>query len=419
MIGFLLPSIIYGKSWLDAKTILQEKYNLNIEEGIGPMDNLFMITYKHGSWVWKNDVSKEIQNVNSRNRGTIYEKNTFKPICIPLFKFWNHYEVLKADSISWSTAKVQDKIDGSLIKLYWYNNDWRVSSNSKINSHLSRDKYKGRSLDSVFSDVAKHINLDFSRLNIKRCYILEFVHPDYCIVVKYTLPNLYHITTRDMNTLQEIKDDDIGLERPKVYNFKSIKEAINAAESKPWYDGEGFVVCDSECNRVKLKSKSYIRIHGQITGIGSPIDKNFAQFCWKVWLHGEESEIVAYFPEYAPALKIVSDSMDIIGGELAKKFKSFIIECECDDTIFFQKVKNIDTKYYKIFLILKSKFGYLKNPSGKDVLSIIKNEKNGNTHKLGKVAQILLVDIVKDKELISIAPKGGWKNQYFSTFGHK
>jgi len=50
-------------------------------------------------------------------RGIILdETDNYRPVCVPFFKFGNYGEPY-ADDIDWNTARVQDKIDGSLINL--------------------------------------------------------------------------------------------------------------------------------------------------------------------------------------------------------------------------------------------------------------------------------------------------------------
>lgn len=46
---------------------------------------------------------------------------------MPYKKFFNFGEDCAA-TIDWNTAKVQEKIDGSLISLYWYDDSWHISS---------------------------------------------------------------------------------------------------------------------------------------------------------------------------------------------------------------------------------------------------------------------------------------------------
>lgn len=52
-------------------------------------------------------------------RGLILdEAEGWRVVCMPYKKFFNFGEDCCAD-IDWSTAKVQEKLDGSLISLYW------------------------------------------------------------------------------------------------------------------------------------------------------------------------------------------------------------------------------------------------------------------------------------------------------------
>ena len=53
-------------------------------------------------------------------RGIIIDIKNLSVVCYPFTKFGNYYESY-ADDIDWSTAQVQEKIDGSIVKLYHYN----------------------------------------------------------------------------------------------------------------------------------------------------------------------------------------------------------------------------------------------------------------------------------------------------------
>ena len=67
------------------------------------------------------------------------ESNSYYPVCVPFFKFGNFGESY-VPNIDWSTARVQEKLDGSLIKLWHYKGEWHVSSNGEIdarNAHIN------------------------------------------------------------------------------------------------------------------------------------------------------------------------------------------------------------------------------------------------------------------------------------------
>lgn len=51
-------------------------------------------------------------------RGIIIDLENLDVVCWPFRKFGNYNESY-ADKIDWSTARVQEKIDGSIIKLWW------------------------------------------------------------------------------------------------------------------------------------------------------------------------------------------------------------------------------------------------------------------------------------------------------------
>lgn len=68
-------------------------------------------------------------------RGIIIDLENLDVVCWPFRKFGNYNESY-ADNIDWSTARVQEKIDGSIVKLWWNKVDgkWQFSTNSIINA---------------------------------------------------------------------------------------------------------------------------------------------------------------------------------------------------------------------------------------------------------------------------------------------
>ncbi len=50
-------------------------------------------------------------------------------VCWPFDKFFNVQEQYAAD-IDWKDARVLEKIDGSMIKLFWYKDAWRFATSS-------------------------------------------------------------------------------------------------------------------------------------------------------------------------------------------------------------------------------------------------------------------------------------------------
>src|ERR1035438_2036279 len=62
------------------------------------------------------------------SRGLILnEDDNWNVVAYPFNRFFNEGEGC-ADTIDWSTAKVQEKVDGTLIIMYWYDNIWQIAT---------------------------------------------------------------------------------------------------------------------------------------------------------------------------------------------------------------------------------------------------------------------------------------------------
>ena len=192
-------------------------------------------------------------------RGLILEDKTWKIVCYPFKKFFNYGESY-ADKIDWETAKVTSKEDGSLIKIYNYNGEWRVGTNSTIDAEdavLNSPYYKN--FRELFDVAADNCKFDFDKLNPNYTYLMELCSCHNTIVVPYNEPKLFHIGTRNNITCEEV-EVDIGIEKPKQYMLSSLDDCIAMAATFD-FTKEGFVVVDKNYHRVKVKSEDYVRVH--------------------------------------------------------------------------------------------------------------------------------------------------------------
>lgn len=205
-------------------------------------------------------------------RGIIIDLENLEVACWPFRKFGNYNESY-ADEIDWNTARVQDKIDGSIIKLWWNRmiGKWQFSTNGTINADtaLANQMTQETFLDVMRkSDNYNEIILRLPIFNKDYTFVFELVSPETQVVVKYPKPHLYHIGTRNNISGQEM-DSDIGIEKPKEYPLKSLDDCVTAAgELNKSDDGqvhgvkkEGFVVVDGNWNRIKVKSPDYLMLH--------------------------------------------------------------------------------------------------------------------------------------------------------------
>ena len=81
-----------------------------------------------------NQIESDFYNPIVREcRGIILEEKTLIPVCVPFYKFGNYGEGY-VPNIDWSSARTQEKVDGSLIKVWYHNGKWRVSTNGTIDA---------------------------------------------------------------------------------------------------------------------------------------------------------------------------------------------------------------------------------------------------------------------------------------------
>lgn len=92
------------------KEVLQQPpYSLIVKED----DDYILLKY--------NQLESDLSNLIVQEcRGIILRKSDLKVVCFPFKKFFNYHEP-NAANIDWDGARVLDKIDGSLIKL-WFDN---------------------------------------------------------------------------------------------------------------------------------------------------------------------------------------------------------------------------------------------------------------------------------------------------------
>lgn len=243
----------------DWETILKEPpYNLSISR-----DNDFII-FKYFQGL--SDFSLKIVR---EARGIIFYEPTWECVCHPFDKFGNYGESY-CPEIDWNSALVQEKIDGSLIKVWKFNGEWHISTNGAIDAYksslLDTDKYK--TFGELFDSIIKNYPNFYRDLWDGFTYMFELVSPYNRVVVPYDKPDIYLLGARNMASDSEINPFMLkaycqslqNIKIPKTYSMQTLEEVQNAANALGW-DEEGFVVKDIKYNRVKIKSPQWIEAH--------------------------------------------------------------------------------------------------------------------------------------------------------------
>lgn len=288
-----LQKFIFGNKDNWKELLSKDPYNIAIREN----DKFIMFNYKQIESNFNEPIVLEC-------RGLILEKETFKVVCFPFTKFWNCSE-RRAAKIDWESAKISEKIDGSIIKLWYYDNRWNVSTMGCIDANFAglMPNMKYKNFKELFDIALDKVSLNMSNMDKDYTYIFELVSPYSKLVISYEDIDIYHIGTKNNITFQEV-DIDIGVKKPKSFTFKSMDDLLVAARKLP-FNLEGYVVCDKNFNRIKVKSPAYVAVH-HLKNNGVITQERLLELI----LLNEHEEFISYYPEFADHLKVVKDRFD-------------------------------------------------------------------------------------------------------------
>ena len=277
-----------NKNWKDLLTA--PPYSLKIKE----KGDLILFNYNQIESDPLNEIVRE-------SRGLILEKGIWRVVRYGFYRFFNLGED-GCDEIDWNTATASRKEDGTLIFIYYYDDEWHVGTRSTFDADEADLSCPGyNSFKDLFDDIAAQVGFDYSKLNPKHTTCLELCSKFNKIVVSYDKPQLFHILTRDNDTLEEL-DIDIGLPKPAQYileNEQDYRDLVNSFDSNT----EGIVIKDSNNHRVKLKTLKYFELHRAINNHNIT-----TEYALDLIRSGEDVELLTYFRE-------LSDFFDKIRAE--------------------------------------------------------------------------------------------------------
>ena len=318
-----------------------DPYNLKISRD-GPY---VMFKYNQLSSDFSNPIVREA-------RGIIFREDNWKCVRRAFDKFFNYGEPNAAE-IDWNTAKVQTKIDGTLVSAWFNDKKWHYSTNGTI------DAYKALTGDiklPTFGDVLEEafrnngISKEIFEQSASKlvCYTFELVSPQTRVVIPYEKPDLYFIGYRTMRTECEMNPKESLVSEffktPKEYDFHSAQDVVDSAKELPW-DEEGYVVVDSNFNRVKIKSPAWLVAH--YARSNNSISK---ESLIQVILDGEQEEFLVYADDYREELESVEQEMkDFVkdlndaAREMKKKYAAEVLKYpKSIQPYLFSKINNQD-----------------------------------------------------------------------------
>ena len=279
-------------------------YNLKISED----DGFVLFKYNQIASDFSQEICKEA-------RGLILDtQDNFRVVRYAFKKFFNVDEGFAA-KLDWDTAVATEKIDGSIMSVWYGRGKWRLSTNGTIDAFKAELAGVGpyKTFGDLFESVLPLYN--FKSLSGNYCYTFELVSPYNKVVIDYPKTKVYLLSIRNLLTFEEVPEMDMmdfsahmNVDRPQGYNLNNEDDYRQLVASMP--EGhEGIVVRDAAGNRVKIKTLLYFEMHkaknnGVIT-LERIVDLIRAN---------DHHEFLSYFPEYQSMFDNVKQQIDNIAG---------------------------------------------------------------------------------------------------------
>ena len=237
-------------------------------------------------------------------RGIILDEDlNWNVVARPFDKFFNYGEG-QAATIDWRTAAVQEKLDGSLMILYYYDKTWQVASSGTPDAGGEVNGC-GIPFADLFWSVFKEKGYvlpgrPFGMMTL----MFELMTPYNRVVVSQKVNDLKLVGMRyNFSGSERAVRGSTQFEPVNEYSLSSLEQVIQTFETMDPLQQEGYVIVDGHFNRVKVKHPGYVALHHLKDGLNP---KRLVD----VVRRGETTEVLAAFPEWKPAVEQIQRSYD-------------------------------------------------------------------------------------------------------------
>lgn len=252
-------------------------------------------------------------------RGLVLEKNTWQLVAKPFSRFFNAGEVLEEyKNFNWSNFTCSSKEDGSLIILYFYNNEWHANTSGSFGYQFVN--FSDKTWRELFWET---VRLDKTKLDTKLTYIFELCTTLNRVVRDYRLPTAFLLSAIETSTCKEVSEfeadklaETLSVFRPTRFQFKSLAEISNFLNQIQREDRtfEGVVIRDDQNLRFKIKTETYVNLH-QLSDNGNIADPKRLV---PIILNGEADEVSIALPHLKDLILTVSKDIESEWLQLAE-----------------------------------------------------------------------------------------------------
>ena len=280
-------------------------------------ENLVLFKYNQISSPFAEPLVRECRGI------VLDEAQNWRVVARAFDKFFNYGEP-NASDVDWTTARVQEKVDGSLCTLYHYQNQWHVATTGTPDA---RGDVNGSGV--LFADLFWHTYRQYDAQVWPKsdaagwCFLFELTGPANRVVVPHAQPSLTLLAARHtergdwLHAYEAQTMLDMSTPCPVVREFplQSIEDITASFTSMSPLTQEGYVIVDAGFNRIKVKHPGYVALHHAKDGMTT---RAFVQIARS----GEKPEVLVAFPELRPLLDDASANLSSLVSRVEAEYES-------------------------------------------------------------------------------------------------
>ena len=289
---------------------LADKFSIHIKRH-KEFENLVLLKYDQLNSPLGNPLVQKCRGI------ILDEANDWRVESYPYDKFFNYGEGHAAD-IDWSTARVYEKLDGSLMTLYFYLGKWRVAS-SGVPDASGEVMGTNTTFEELFWKVWKQLDYKVPDSCFGCCFMFEMMTPYNRVVVRHEKPRIVLHGGRRLSDFSEmnpvVEAHRHGWECVEIHPLESWDDIMAASKKLDPMESEGYVVCDANYNRVKVKSPQYVAVAHMKDGFTT-------RRMLEIVRTNENSEFLSYYPEYTGLYHEIRNKYERMVGEIEGFYKA-------------------------------------------------------------------------------------------------
>lgn len=267
---------------------------------------------------YKKDIQSDFSNYC---RGLVVNPEG-KIICVPPQK---SIEVINIDDLEIENNNFyfEELIDGTMINVFWYDNDWLISTRSEIGGYNKWNDKK--SFKDLFNEC---LNFDLNNLSKECSYSFVMRHIDNRNIAKIEKNELILVEMYDQ-LLNRVDYDDYPNFCKKVNRLNKVEEIKYNLDNSHYLKGYTLKVDDK---RYKIVNHNFEKIK-EIKGNRNNLFLTY----YDLRKNGKLKEYFTYFPENTTLFEEYRDKIHRFSNEVYSTYK---------DTFIYKKIEKKNIPYY-------------------------------------------------------------------------